>query len=71
MRTNHVELTFMIKRMTFGKKGSFEETTFHIRQSNTFDTKLDRGKERASLKQPLERRGFPVFLCAPLIVKAR
>ena len=62
MRTNHVELTFTIKRMTFGRRGSFEETTFHIRQSNTFDTK-EREREREREKsweiafkvQPLER----------------
>lgn len=46
MRTNHVGLTFMIKRMTFGKKGSFEETIFHIRQSNTFDTKLEKERDK-------------------------
>ena len=72
MRTNHVELTFTIKRMTFGRRGSFEETTFHIRQSNTFDTKerereRERNREKSRLKYNLSKE-VPVFLCAPVIV---
>lgn len=61
MRTNHVELIFMIKRMTFGRRGAFEETTFHIRQSNTFDTKLERKRKREIVFKVTSRKKLPFF----------